>query len=492
MSTRVSPKARAGSHLAFLILSSEAPRPTKASAQKMNRSSTQIDLDPVTLAPRRRAYLLLVLEADDPLSGGARFALDGQDEVTIGRGGKGRPRECKRLREGGKNVLAIEAGSPFLSREHARFRREGASWSVEETRSENGVLVNWERISETRELQPGDVVCIGRLYFMFHVAEIEHLPDRDAKQAGSEMAGMVSIVPEIESRLADLGHEVSMQRSLTVTIVGENGTGKEVTAKAIHSLSQRTGPYKGVHCGAISKDLIYSELFGHERGAFTGAERFIGALRSADKGTLLLDEIVEAPKEVQIALLRVLEERKVTPVGSVQSYPVDLLLVAAAQQPLAEAVSEGTFRQDLRGRLEDFTLMLWPLRERIGDLGVLVADLLRHAGVTEADKPRFSSGAVMRLFRHDWPMNIRELAKALARAWSHAQDGEMREDRFPPPAQKTKEADSEWVKHQLIGQLRVAKGNIAEVARKMNCNRSVVHFHMKRFGLDPNTFRTEE
>jgi DNA-binding NtrC family response regulator len=478
----------------------------------MNRTSTQIDTDPVALAPRRRSYLLLVLEADDPFAGGARFALEDLDEVRIGRGATGQPREYKRERVGERSALTLEAGSPFLSREHARFHRRGSTWSVEEIRSENGVLLNWERISRSTELAAGDVICIGRLYFVFHVAEIEQLPDRDLRDGGSELAGMVSIVPEMESRLADLRHEVTRRSSLAVTVVGENGTGKEITAKAIHALSGRQGPYMAIHCGAISKELIYSELFGHEKGSFTGADRFIGAIRKADKGTLLLDEIVEAPKEVQVALLRVLEERKVTPVGSVQSHPVDLLLVAAAQKPLVEAVGAGTFRQDLRARLDDFTLELLPLRARLGDLGVLVADLLKQAGAKPRDKPKFSSAAVMRLLRYDWPMNIRELSKTVGRAWSHAQDGEMSEKWFQPPTQNAQPAaqsgkhvqqagvlprqkvqlSPDQGRQQMIAFLTEAKGNVAEVARKMNCNRSVVHFHMKRFGLDPKTFRTEE
>jgi DNA-binding NtrC family response regulator len=471
----------------------------------MNWSSTQIELDPVTLAPRQRAYLLLVLEADDPLAGGARFELESLDEVKVGRAATGQRRECKRDRRDKHNVLTIEAGSRFLSREHARFWRTASGWSVEEIRSENGVLVNWQRIDKPAELGPGDVICIGRLYFEFHVAEIEQLPDRDSQNADSDLAGMVSIVPEMESRLADLRHEITRRTSLAVTVVGENGTGKEITAKAIHLLSGRNGPYMAIHCGAISKELIYSELFGHEKGSFTGADRFIGAIRKADKGTLLLDEIVEAPKEVQVALLRVLEERKVTPVGSVHSHPVDLLLVAAAQRPLAEAVAAGTFRQDLRARLDDFTLELLPLRERLGDLGVLIADLLRQAGVKPKDKPRLSSGAVMRLLRYDWPMNIRELSKSLGRAWSHAQDGEIGEKWFQPPTQRDEapgqtvrppkdkaQVSPEQAKNQIIALLTEAKGNIAEVARRMNCNRSNVHFFLKRYGLDAKAFRSED
>jgi DNA-binding NtrC family response regulator len=471
----------------------------------MNRSSTQIEVDPVTLAPRQRAYLLLVLEADDPLAGGARFELESLDEVKVGRAATGQQREFKRDRRQQRTVLTIEAGSPFLSREHAQFLRTQGGWSVEEIRSENGVLVNWQKIDRATELGSGDVVCIGRLYFEFHVAEIEHFPDRDSRNDEPDLAGMVSIVPAMESRLADLRHEITRRTSLAVTVVGENGTGKEITAKAIHSLSGRSGPYMAIHCGAISKELIYSELFGHEKGSFTGADRFIGAIRKADKGTLLLDEIVEAPKEVQVALLRVLEERKVTPVGSVHSHPVDLLLVAAAQRPLAEAVAAGTFRQDLRARLDDFTLELLPLRERLGDLGVLVADLLRHAGVKAKDKPRFSSGAVMRLLRYDWPMNIRELSKTLGRAWSHAQDGEMGEKWFQPPTpsrQAPKEAVSqpkdksqvspEQARNRMIALLTEAKGNVAEVARRMDCNRSTIHFFLKRYGLDVNAFRSDE
>lgn len=197
----------------------------------------------------------------------------------------------------------------------------------------------------------------------------------------------------------------------TVLLQGESGTGKEVIARAIHAHSSRSSAiFMPVDCAAINESIIESELFGHTRGAFTGADRStLGLIRSSDGGTLFLDEIAELPLALQAKLLRTLQERTVKPVGSPTLYPVDIRIIAATNSNLAEAVKKGTFRQDLYYRLNAITMYAPPLRERIGDIPQLFTHFARKfAGEGYAEKT-LSGSAIDALSSYDWPGNIREL-----------------------------------------------------------------------------------
>lgn len=205
----------------------------------------------------------------------------------------------------------------------------------------------------------------------------------------------------------------------TVLILGETGTGKELIARSIYERSRRAGrPFVRVNCAAIPASLIASELFGHEKGAFTGAtQRRLGRFESANGGTIFLDEIGELPMETQITLLRVLQEREVERVGSSQSIPIDVRIIAATNRDLRAAVAEGTFRQDMFYRLNVFPIHMPALRERLEDIPPLVEHLValyaRKAGRTfRAIKP----DTFELIQTHDWPGNIRELQNFIERA----------------------------------------------------------------------------
>jgi formate hydrogenlyase transcriptional activator len=205
----------------------------------------------------------------------------------------------------------------------------------------------------------------------------------------------------------------------TVLILGETGTGKELIARSIHTQSNRsTGPFIRVNCAAIPPSLIASELFGHERGAFTGAlQRRVGRFESAHGGTIFLDEIGELPMETQITLLRVLQEREFERVGSNQPISVDVRIVAATNRDLRAAVAAGTFRQDLFYRLNVFPIHLPALRERIEDIPVLLAHLVeRYAQKVGKRFSTIQMGTVELLQSYDWPGNIRELQNVIERA----------------------------------------------------------------------------
>ena len=212
----------------------------------------------------------------------------------------------------------------------------------------------------------------------------------------------------------------------TVLVCGESGTGKEVVARAVHDLSQRAkGPFLGVNCAALSESLLESELFGHERGAFTGAERVRkGRFELADGGTLLLDEISEVSTRVQAKLLRVLQERQFERVGASTPIGVDVRVVATSNQDLPKAVARGGFRQDLFFRLNVLPIHLPPLRDRIEDVPALAASFARHLAQRDGRRePEFSEPALAAMQAYHWPGNVRELQNICERAMVLSRDG---------------------------------------------------------------------
>ena len=225
-----------------------------------------------------------------------------------------------------------------------------------------------------------------------------------------------------------------------VMIGGDSGTGKELIARHIHTLSGRTGPFLAINCGAITEHLAESELFGHEAGAFTGAQgRREGWFEAAHRGTLFLDEIGDLPLSLQVKLLRVLQEREVVRLGSRKPIPVDVRLVTATNVDLGEAVSAGHFRLDLFYRLNIVQVRLPPLRERIGDIGPLARHFLslysKRLGLPE---PRLGDAALRALQAYDWPGNIRELENVIHFALLVASEQEIRPEHLKLAGQPTR------------------------------------------------------
>jgi len=220
---------------------------------------------------------------------------------------------------------------------------------------------------------------------------------------------------------------------VTVFITGESGTGKEVVAQTVHDLSRRRKrPFLAVNCGAISPNLIESEIFGHEKGSFTGAERqHQGFFERASGGTLFLDEITEMPLELQVKLLRVLETGRFMRVGSSQSQGADVRIIAATNRLPQQAVASGKLREDLLYRLNVFPIELPPLRERLSDVRLLAEHFLAGVGEQEGMAKRFSAAAIERLASYHWPGNVRELRNAVQRAYV-MEPGELIDDQWLP------------------------------------------------------------
>jgi DNA-binding NtrC family response regulator len=224
-------------------------------------------------------------------------------------------------------------------------------------------------------------------------------------------------------RVYDLVTRVAATEA-TVLITGETGTGKDLTATTLHQLSRRRqGPFLAINCGAVSRDLIESELFGHERGSFTGAERtHRGFFERAHKGTLFLDEIGEMPLELQVKLLRVLECGTVTRIGGERTIPVDVRVIAATNRRPEDAVAGGKLREDLLYRLRVLQIQLPPLRERVDDLELLASHFLEELNRSERTNKWFSRQAIQRMQGYSWPGNVRELKNVVHGAFILADD----------------------------------------------------------------------
>jgi two-component system response regulator AtoC len=209
----------------------------------------------------------------------------------------------------------------------------------------------------------------------------------------------------------------------TVLVTGESGTGKELVAQTIQGLSRRRrAPFLAINCGAVSPNLIESELFGHERGSFTGAaQRHRGHFERASGGTLFLDEITEMPIELQVKLLRVLETGQVLRIGGDAPVPTDVRVVAASNRSPSQSVTDGTLREDLYYRLNVFPISLPPLRDRPGDISLLAQYFLEALNTAEGTQKGFGPGTLERLERHEWPGNVRELKNAVQRAYIMAE-----------------------------------------------------------------------
>src|SRR5689334_10511692 len=279
----------------------------------------------------------------------------------------------------------------------------------------------------------------------------------------------------------------------TVLITGESGTGKEVVARAIHSAGpRRYMPMVAIHCGALTETLLESELFGHERGAFTGAQyRKKGKFEVADGGTVFLDEISDISLKTQTDLLRVLQEKEIVRVGGNQPIKVDFRAIAATNKNLETLVKAGTFRPDLYYRLHVFCIELPPLRDRKEDIPLLVNHFLnKFCMATSRAVPAISDDGMEVLMRHDWPGNVRELENAVERALVVGRGGEIRPVDFSfqfqgdePKAGRTLE-DMEKVHIERV--LRETQHNLSRTARILDIDRTTLYNKLRRYGLRRN------
>src|SRR5690625_1863618 len=406
-----------------------------------------------------------------------------------------------------------------------------------------------ERVAEVRDWNPGVPVLllgdhgpdrledpalrnrvIARLAFppsynklldTLHRAQVyrEHYAARNHRQQQRELQLFRSLVGTSRAiqKLRQLMHQVA-DKDVTVLILGESGTGKEVVARNLHYHSHRRDkPFVPVNCGAIPRELLESELFGHEKGAFTGAiSSRAGRFELAEGGTLFLDEIGDMPLDMQVKILRVLQERSFERVGSNRSLQADDRVVAATHKNLEQMIEEGSFREDLYYRLNVFPIEVAPLRERTEDIPLLINDLVTRMEKEKRGSIRFNSAAILSLCRHAWSGNVRELANLvermailapygvvgvqdLPRKFRHIDiddedvvveaPGELVEASFHTEAQLPVNGIDlrAYLEHQeqsLIRQaLEDAGGVVARAAEKLQVRRTTLVEKMRKYGL---------
>ena len=318
--------------------------------------------------------------------------------------GRRSPITLERLVVGRGEECAVRITSNEVSRRHAEFRWVDEKLFVADVGSTNGVYLNGNRIAEA-EVGVGSLLRFGQ--YLGVLAEIplsefkEGNPPVEIADAGLLIGPVLNIALDPLRRIAG--------SNLSIIIEGETGTGKEKVARAVHYWSGRTGPFVAINCAAIPENLVEAELFGYRKGAFTGAERASpGYFRSAQSGTLLLDEIVDLPPAAQAKLLRVLEEREIIPIGETRPVPLDVRVLAAAQTSLLQAVQDRRFRGDLYARLAGMSVRLPPLRERVVEIPSLFRRLLQEHSNNNATH-HYDVRLLEALCLHAWPFNVREL-----------------------------------------------------------------------------------
>jgi DNA-binding NtrC family response regulator len=261
--------------------------------------------------------------------------------------------------------------------------------------------------------------------------------------------------------------------AVTVLITGESGTGKEVVAQTIHELSRRRQrPFLAVNCGAISPNLIESELFGHEKGAFTGAARqHLGYFERAHGGTLFLDEVTEMPAELQVKLLRVLETGTYMRVGALETLQADVRIVAATNRDPLKAVAAGKLREDLLYRLNVFEIQLPPLRDRLEDVPILAEHFVAQVSEREGQRKALAPAVLRRFGSYSWPGNVRELRNAVYRAYVMATTAEITEDWLPHSKDSLDQADA-----AAVGYVSIELGTSLEAAERKIVLATLRHF----------------
>jgi len=383
-------------------------------------------------------------------------------------------------------TCSVPLAGPDTSRRHARLHREGPDVFLSDLGSHNGSFVNGRRVESAR-LELGDVVRFGGF-----VALVTDRPDLAQEIAPGLVAG-----PLLESELAPAKRAATSD--LPIILEGETGTGKEVVARTLHAWSKRAGPFVAVNCAALPESLAEGELFGYRRGAFTGAERASpGLFRSAQGGTLLLDEASDLPLGIQAKLLRVLEQREVQPLGETEPVAIDTRILVASQEPLASAVKKRRFRQDLWARLDGVTVQLPPLRKRRGD--VLALFSRAYSALDSGRAPPLEADFVEQLCLYDWPFNVREVVLLAKRLHAvSAENASLRARDLPARMKSALNLDATPLGPRepvdlpaLVVALRASQGNVAQAAAVLGISRQRAYRLMHGQTINLDALRTGE
>jgi DNA-binding NtrC family response regulator len=430
----------------------------------------------------------------------------GQKEVKIGRG----------------HEADLQLPDPSVSRLHAKVFRVGRQYFLADLRSRNGTHADGKRITQLA-LEDGVMFQVGPFRIHFHLpvsgssageeatvppgtvspaidsVDVEPVP-APRRTSGSTVTveapfGLIGGSPHVRKLIATIRRVAASE--VPVLIEGETGSGKELVARGIHDASvRRERPFIVVNCGAISPELIESELFGHERGAFTGATaQRKGAFELANNGTIFLDEIGELPLSLQPKLLRVLEQKEVKRVGGNDMLLADVRILAATNRNLREEVARKAFREDLYFRVGAITVPIPPLRDRREDVAPIARHfLLGMANSISGPVPGLSPAALDSLISHDWPGNVRELRNAIQRAVVMAEGRELAGPDFsflrraanPEVETETPSGLSRWERAErtnILGELARQMGNKTKTARELGIAKSTLFEKLKKYGI---------
>ncbi len=395
----------------------------------------------------------------------------------------------------GELVFDLPFADPAMGLRQAEVLLHGSHATVCDLGSGASTWLNGVLVNEVQPLKDGDILRLGDSVFVY--TRSERLPAGAAELPGDQ-AELTGISPSIVAVRRSIDAVAPHPR--TVVVTGETGTGKEIVSRMIHRRSGRTGPFVAVNCGGFTEGLLASELFGHIRGAFTGAlSEQPGLFRAARGGTLLLDEVGEMPMALQPTLLRVLETWHVRPVGSPHDVAIDVRVVAASNRELIALVQQGKFRSDLYARLAQWVVRIPPLRDRRGDLPALVHALLTRldCGV-RALTPDLQEALLL----HPWPLNVRGLSNVLAIAMIASPAGEamglvpevraaLQDNQLdlsgPSPSAPPPKPNLETV--DLDALLQQFGGRVAAMARHAGVSRPKMYRMLWAAKLDPASFR---
>ena len=414
----------------------------------------------------------------------------------------------------------VQVEDPHVSRRHARVH-VGATVEVEDLGGPNGTFVSGRRLarSERTSIEPGAVIGVGQAFLVVQPQSASAGRWSTAAGPGSDAGSSalrhvpahIVIADERMRQLYALA-ALAARSPINVLILGETGAGKEMLAQTIHSCSDRArGPFLALNCSGLSEALLESELFGHEKGAFSGAvQTKPGLLETASGGTVFLDEVGDMAPAIQARLLRVLEVPEVRRVGGVKSHRIDVRFVSATNRDLAAAVRADQFRQDLYFRLNVLTLRLPPLRDRRSEIQPLARGFLTQASRTmgRGREPVLTTEALARLRAHDWPGNVRELRNVIDRAvlFSRGRDIEAEHIQFddapaaskpvapesaatdaavpsaarrPPPHAEAADPERE----RIVGELEANAGNQSRAAINLGISRRTLLNRLDKYGV---------
>ena len=437
---------------------------------------------------RDRAVLLVVGSADAPaLPARTRLQIAG-DDLFIGRRAEGVPV--------GANAAVLDDG--LVSSQHARITRVAGGYDLEDLGSKNGTWIDNQRLEGKVRLRDGALLFFGN-----HVAVFRMVSQIELEAIKAELVSPFGPVATASPTLAvacDRLRRLAASEG-ELLILGETGAGKEVYARAVHQASGRKGRFVAINCAAIPRELVESELFGYRQGAHSTAHQAkAGLIEEAEGGTLFLDEIGEMTPEAQIKILRFLQDRELTPLGSTRPRRMDVRIVAATNRTAAgPGKGPSGLRDDIVGRLGAAPILLPPLRNRVEDLGVLTAHFLGRA----SSSAKFEQPAFRALALHGWPLNVRELEKIISTAAVlTGGDKPIALRDLPEPIARVLSAPAGAGVRRTTGpsptpaqieeSLRRYEGNVADVSRELGKHRAAVWRWIKKFGLDPQKFRRSE